>query len=33
MIPFIPLEELRAQFRVVDPKEQMEWDLTHHCEI
>ena len=27
------LEQFRAQFRVIDPQEQMEWELTHHCEI
>ena len=33
MSRYLTLEQFRAQFRVVDPQEQMEWELTHHCEI
>ena len=32
-VPFVPLSYLQEHFRVVDPQEQMEWEMTHHCEI
>ena len=32
-IPFVSLSFLRDYYYYEDPQEQMEWELTHHCEI
>ena len=32
MIPYVPLDTLRARFEVIDPDARMEWEMTHHCE-